>query len=469
MKLKFIVEEVEGDLLTPIAIYQRISGKKKFLLESSLKHEDSGRFSFIGAEPVFELIANGDICHVFYKDGTTKVMEENPLNCIKKLLPSYKINEPLFPFIGGAVGYIGYDVSHHYLELNNGPQADELKMPDAHLMFFEEMIAFDHLKQKVYVVGIPLVKTTKMEELRARVEKRKKELTKYMTEQKTDKFSISSFQPSTSRSQYMEKVNTVKDYIGQEEVLQVVLSQKLTAFYKGNPLSFYRKLRVANPSPYMFFIDFDCYVLAGSSPESLVKVQHQYMYTNPIAGTRPRGKTQGEDLRLEVELLKDEKELKEHRMLVDLAQSELEQVCERHTINIDQYMKVEKFQHVMHIVSVLSGKLKASFHSIDALASCLPAGTVSGYPKRKAMELINELEETKRGPYSGAVGYVSANGFCDFSIAIRMMIMKDGIAHVQAGAGIVDDSVPKLEYEETMHKLRSLLEVEKPLLRSFSK
>lgn len=454
-----VVRELDGDVFTPISIFQRIQGTKKFLYESSLKHKDAGRYSFVGANPVFELLGYDTYSLRVDKNGTKKRVQQ-PLAYMKELLSHQRWNGVQLPFIGGAVGYIGYDaMKEHYRITKN--QQDELKLPNAHLQFYEQMIAFDHFKQKVYVIGIPLLESTTLETLKVKVQQ--------MVDQlkgdgpvgfHPDTFSVATFKPSQTKEQFIDHVNIAKKYIQAGTVDQVVLSQRLSATFEGNPFSFYRKLRLSNPSPYMFYIDFQDYTIAGSSPESLVKVVDDSVATNPIAGTRPRGETKVEDEVLERELLKDKKEIAEHNMLVALSKQELTTICEAESIKTEKYLQIEKFKHVMHLVSVLSGKLTDGRDAVDALTACLPAGTVSGTPKGKAMEIINELETSKRGAYAGAVGYFSANGNCDFALAIRMMVLKNNVAYVQAGAGIVADSVPHLEYEETLHKLKALLKVE---------
>lgn len=450
-----LIEELEGDTLTPISVFKKISGNKKFLLESSLKHEKSGRYSFIGASPAFELKANGQTTTLTSTSGDT-IYNEKPLELLKKNIPVLSINSDL-PFVGGAVGYIGYDVVRSYEDIG-GDVRDELEMPDTHLMFFEEVIVFDHLKQKLYLVGVPLLQETSESVLRDRINKRITEITSNRVEGSPMKATLSSFQSSVSKEQFEENVRKAKGNIVNGDIFQVVLSRRLQAKMEGDPFSFYRKLRIQNPSPYMYFLDYEDYVIVGASPESLIKYDGERIITNPIAGTRPRGKTTEEDILLQDELLKDEKELAEHRMLVDLGRNDLGRVCRFGSIKVDKYMEVEKFKHVIHIVSEVSGELLSNKSPIDALISCLPAGTVSGAPKIRAMEIINELEGLKRGVYSGAVGYMSANGKMDFALTIRTMVIKENKAYIQAGAGIVFDSEPEKEFEETSHKLKAFME-----------
>ncbi|MFC0415160.1 anthranilate synthase component I [Cytobacillus solani] len=453
----FLLTEIEGDLFTPILIYQRLSGKKKFLLESSLKHENSGRYSFIGADPVMELKGFGNQTMVI-SAKEAEWIQDKPLEVLKSMMPEKKIvQQERFPFFGGAVGYVGYDAIAQYEQIGLTP-IDELGIPDVHLLLFEDVIIFDHYEQKVFFAATSLSNDTDKSKLKLRLEKRRKEIMYGTVCEDRNRVCISAFSPFMKKEEFIQKVKIAKEYIESGDIFQVVLSQRLQATIKGDPFSFYRKLRVQNPSPYMYYLDFGSYQIAGASPESLIKVKNGKMTANPIAGTRPRGKTEKEDLKLEFDLLTDEKELAEHRMLLDLGRNDLGRVCEFGSIQIEKNMKVERFKHVIHLVSEVSGKLTNSFSTMDALISCLPAGTVSGAPKIRAMEIINELEEVKRGLYAGAVGYVSWNGSLDFALAIRTMVIKEGKAYIQAGAGIVHDSIPEKEYEETLHKLRAFLE-----------
>lgn len=453
-----MIEEILGDTLTPISIFQRLKGVKKCLLESSLKHEHSGRYSFIAANPAIELKGSGNKT-ILVKKQSSETIESNPLEVLKKMVPKVDhefMNE--LPFIGGAAGFVSYDIVRYYEEIGQIP-LDEMEIPEVHFLLFETIVVFDHLTQKVFIVGIPISEDSSLSDVKHLVEETKKMIMSGK-EDDTIPVSISSYEASISKEEFIERVKQAKEYIVEGDIFQVVLSQRMKASIQGDPFSFYRKLRVQNPSPYMYYFDFENYVVAGASPESLMKAVGETVYTNPIAGTRPRGKTVEEDEQLSVELIQDEKELAEHRMLVDLGRNDLGRVCEFGSVQISKYMEIEKYKHVMHIVSEVKGTLKDSYHPIDALISCLPAGTVSGAPKIRAMEIINELEDVKRGIYSGAVGYYSANGNIDFALAIRTMVVKDSKAYIQAGAGIVHDSVPEKEYEETIHKMKAFLEVE---------
>lgn len=455
-KVQYI--EMQGDTLTPVAIFQKLKGAKKFLLESSLKHTDTGRFSFIGAAPALELISNGTKNRLLTADGEETEIEGCPLKVMGGLIPPIQADVP-FPFFGGTAGYAGYDLIRIYEDI--GPVPDSgLGMPDCHFMFFEEVIFYDHLEQRIYITGVPLLGTTTEENLAARLEKRAGELGLPSGCTDPAPFYLGQFRGMMTKQSFLEKVEVVKRHIVEGDIFQAVLSQRLSAEFSGDPFSFYRKLRLHNPSPYMFYFDFGAYSVMGASPESLVKVSGRTVYSNPIAGTRPRGINNQADLVLTDELRHDEKELAEHRMLVDLGRNDLGRICEFGSVKVSKYLEIEKYRHVMHLVSELEGTLRTGFSSIDALVACLPAGTVSGAPKIRAMQIINELEGMKRGLYSGAIGYLSANGEMDFALAIRTMAIKNGRAFIQAGAGIVHDSIPELEYEETINKLKAFLGVQ---------
>ena len=339
---------------------------------------------------------------------------------------------------------------------------DPLNIPEVHLLLYREFTVYDHLRQKLSFVYVCREDdSASYEEVYERLQVYKEEVLKGEEAEVNEIQSILSFTSSITEKEFCEMVETAKEYIRAGDIFQVVLSQRLQSECKGDPFALYRKLRIANPSPYMFYIDFQDYVVLGSSPESLLSVREDKVMTNPIAGTRPRGKTKQEDEEIEKELLGNEKERAEHMMLVDLGRNDIGRVSEIGSVTIDKYMKVEKYSHVMHIVSEVYGTLRKQMSGFDALAYCLPAGTVSGAPKIRAMEIINTLEHEKRNVYAGAVGYISFSGNLDMALAIRTMVVKDEKAYVQAGAGIVYDSDPVAEYEETLNKARALLEVMK--------
>ncbi|MDF2945820.1 MAG: anthranilate synthase subunit [Bacillales bacterium] len=457
---KYVIKEIAGDTLTPIAILQKISGEKKFLLESSNKHNDSGRFSFIGTEPVMEVIAFGDEIEVLKKNKGKVTLKGNPIEYLKKLLPKVELNENdkiKSPFVSGAVGYIGYDIIRQFENIGKN-QFDEMQMPDIHLMIYEEIIIFDHLDETIQIIGTPILEGTDTTTLEERIDILIDEMTKTVSYEEIEQFSFTIFKSNLTKDEFIKSVSIAKEHIVAGDIFQVVISQRMKSKYSGNSLSLYRKHRKQNPTPYMFYIDFNTYTVIGSSPESLVKTVDKTIITNPIAGTKKRGKTLKHDLEIETQLKNDEKELAEHKMLVDLSRNDIGRISNFGTVKVTKFMEVEKFRHVMHLVSEVTGELAGDSEPLDALSVCIPAGTVSGAPKIKAMEIINKLEKSRRGLYSGAVGYLSTNGNLDFALAIRTIVLKDRQAYIQAGAGIVYDSDPESEYEETINKLKSFLE-----------
>lgn len=451
MKMK----KLNGDVLTPITVFLRLEGTKKFLLESSLKHNEQGRYSFIGVNPIMEIIGKGDQTSIVSGKGEVVKIETGlPLQVLQRTLPKIELDVP-FPFYGGAVGYVGYDVIRQYAEIG-AELEDEIGMPDIHFMVYEDVIVFDHLAQSIYILAINLDGSRGDGQLEARIGELEKQIFQGHADETLGECHID-FTPQMEKEEFIRRIEAAKGYILKGEVEQVVLSQRMSGEVKTDPFHFYRVLRNSNPSPYMFFVDFEKYVVLGSSPESFLKSSGNKIQTNPIAGTRRRGRTEEEDRALAEELITDEKELSEHRMLVDLSREDMEKVCVPGSFDIKSYMKIEYYRHVMHIVSEVEGILTAGHSGLDALISLLPAGTVSGAPKVRAMQIINELEDAKRGVYSGALGYVNANGDVDFALSIRSLVIKEGRAYLQAGAGIVHDSVPRLEYKETINKARGLL------------
>lgn len=452
MTIDYQIKQINGDVLTPISVFQRLQGKKKFILESSSGHGEKGRYSFIGMEPYKEIIGDGQIVKI--KTATEEeTLKDKPLEVVKAHIPNISLDLP-FPFYGGAVGYIGYDAIRQYEQIGDRLD-DEIGMPDIHLMFYRELVVFDHKKQEVSIVVLDMDKLGNLDKRIRLVE----EMLNQPVEEKSDELTPLEFTAATDKETFMELVEKTKQHIIDGDIFQAVLSQRMQADFHVDPFSFYRRLRVSNPSPYMFFVDFEDAIVLGASPESLIKVSGDQVITNPIAGTRPRGKTPEKDETYAEDLLADEKEVAEHKMLVDLSRNDLGRVSEIGSISIDKFMLIERFQHVMHIVSEVSGTLAQGLSGLDALTTTLPAGTVSGAPKIRAMQLVNELEEKKRGVYSGSVGYINLNGDLDLALAIRTMVVKNQKAYVQAGAGIVYDSDPATEYEETMNKAKSLLEV----------
>lgn len=458
-KKKLFQMQMEGDIYTPIGIYQSLPGAKKFLLESSLKHEQHGRYSFIGSNPYRELkTQNGHLVEI-NAEGEVIEREGRFLDALKESMSTEVEHNMPFPFLGGAVGYVGYDIIRQYEDI--GPMLDdEMDMPEAHLLFYREVIVYDHINQQISIV---MLGEEEEEEL---FNKKANYLISMIKLGPTERMAIErekkkiDFQSNMTKDHFQELVRKAKEEIVRGEIFQVVLSQRFSAPFSGDPFQFYRSLRRHNPSPYMFYIDFQEYQIVGASPESLLKGDGTEVVTNPIAGTRKRGTTELEDQQLEEELLHDEKELAEHRMLVDLGRNDLGRVCEIGTVELTKYMLIEKYKRVMHIVSEVKGKKRQDVSNADVLASCLPAGTVSGAPKIRAMNIINHLETVKRNVYAGAVGYFSFHGSFDFALAIRTMVVKEGKAYIQTGAGIVYDSDPEMEYQEVYNKARALMEVE---------
>ncbi|VEF49636.1 anthranilate synthase component I [Bacillus freudenreichii] len=447
--------KLNADVLTPITVFLRLEGVKKFLLESSLKHNEQGRYSFIGVNPIKEITAEGARAEVVSANGEVLLEEVGlPLKTLQSVLPKVEADLP-FPFYGGAVGYVGYDAIRQYADIGEVLE-DEIGMPDIHFLVYEDVIVFDHLAQSIYILAIDLDGNRTEEQLEKRVSDIEGQIFQGNVDETLATCEIE-FQPQLEKEEFMTRIKKAKNYVVSGEVEQVVLSQRMSGEVKADPFHFYRVLRNSNPSPYMFFVDFGEYVVLGASPESFIKSNGQQMSTNPIAGTRRRGRTDEEDRALAVELLADEKELSEHRMLIDLSREDMEKICVPETIGLTIEMKIEYYRHVMHIVSELEGTLDEGKTGLDALIACLPAGTVSGAPKVRAMQIINELEDVKRGVYSGALGYVNANGDVDFALAIRSLVIKEERAYLQAGAGIVHDSKIELEYKETINKANGLL------------
>ena len=452
--------KINGDELTPVNIYYKLKGKYKFLLESASTSKEESRYSFLGSNPYMLLSSQGENITITkgneIKEKKGKILDYAEGHLLKK----YDRSDLELPFIGGAVGYIGYDVIRQYEKLpDNNP--DELNLPETCLLFYKDFICFDHFKNTLMLIHNVFPEededyNTVLNKLNSmKVMINEEQISHELIENSQNKEVISNY----TEKDFCELVNKAKDYITSGDIFQVVLSQRLKIKNSIDPFEVYRKLRRRNPSPYMFYIDFEVFKLAGASPESLVKVKGNQVMTNPIAGTRPRGNTVDEDQMLKEELLNDEKELAEHLMLVDLGRNDIGKISEFGSVKLDKFMEVEFFSHVMHICSKVTGTLKNELNCFSALKSCLPVGTVSGAPKIRAMEIIDELENTRRGIYSGAIGYFSYGGDMDTCIAIRTIVFKDDFAYVQGGAGIVYDSVPSAEYTETLNKTMALMEV----------
>ncbi|MGE5628046.1 MAG: anthranilate synthase component I [Solirubrobacterales bacterium] len=452
--------KVNADQLTPIGIYYSLKGRKKFLLETVYSEREIGRYSFIGSEPYLEITSKGNDVKVT-QGIETKEYQGKVLDFVKKSMDfDYEASGLETSFTGGAIGYVGYDVIRQYEVLPNCNE-DHIDVPEAYLMFYKTFICYDHFEHKMYLVYNVLPEDNeeyekiklKLITLKNLVEENN--VVYGLKEPDHDKCQQSNF----TKDKFCTLVEKAKEYIKAGDIFQVVLSQRLKFKTKSESFDVYRRLRSKNPSPYLFYMDFGSFQAAGSSPESLVTVKGNEVKTNPIAGTRPRGGSEEQDLKLKAELLEDEKEKAEHVMLVDLGRNDIGRISEFGTVKLDRFLEVDFYSHVMHIVSMVSGKLKENLTCFDALSSCLPVGTVSGAPKIRAMEIIDELEESKRGLYAGAAGYFSYNRDMDTCIAIRTILFKDGYAYVQAGAGIVYDSVPENEYLETLNKAMAMKEV----------
>lgn len=469
MARKYEVVPVYADVLadteTPISIYAKLSGQgPAFLLESADGGAQWGRYSFIGLDPFQQYSSRDSHGVVTESGGQTRVMPgpaASVLPCLNGLLRAAPAPE-LPRFWGGAVGYLGYGVVHGLEPVPRG-KPDPLQLPDCLMMWPGTVVVFDHLRHTVKII-IAGPHRGKPEEHYKKSIKKINELAGCLQSPPGRTLEKIREGASVCRSNitgqgFKEIVNKAKEYILAGDIFQVVLSQRFSAPYRGDPFTLYRKLRSVNPSPYMFYLDFGDPVVVGASPEMLVRVEDGMVYTRPIAGTRPRGGDAAHDEALAAELLTDEKERAEHVMLVDLGRNDLGRVCVPGTVEVSRFMEVEKFSHVMHIVSDVRGRLAPGKTPLEALFSTFPAGTVSGAPKIRAMQIIEELEPEGRGIYAGAVGYIGYNGNLDTAIIIRTMVLTGGRAYIQAGAGIVADSDPASEYRETVNKAQVLLEL----------
>lgn len=460
-----VVREVLADLDTPLSVYLKlVSGPYGYLFESVHGGEKWGRYSIIGLPCRTRLRVTGKDVEL-QRDGQSSesFSVDDPLDYVDNFIKRYQVPEleGLPRFHGGLVGYFGYDTIG-YIEprLSNPDKPDPLGTPDVLLMVSEELVVFDNLSGRMYiVVHADLEAGDSLQSAMSRID----ELDALMqvgaprhAPEEIRKVNESDFVSGFTESGFKNAVERIKQYILDGDCMQVVLSQRMSIPFGARPLDLYRALRGLNPSPYMYFLDMDDFQIVGSSPEILVRLEDNEVTVRPIAGTRRRGHTEEEDLALEVELLDDPKELAEHLMLIDLGRNDAGRVAEVGSVKLTDKMVVERYSHVMHIVSNVIGQLNEGMSAMDVLRATFPAGTVSGAPKIRAMEIIDELEPVKRGVYSGAVGYLSWNGNMDTAIAIRTAVIKDGELHIQAGAGVVADSVPDLEWKETMNKGRAV-------------
>ena len=454
--LTFKMITKNADMLTPVGIFKRLIGEKKFLLESSFQHDTKGNYSFIGANPYAEITGvDNKTTFTDFKTNTTTHYDMNVLDYFKMHFPKQNNDLPL-PFTGGAIGYTAYDAIRAYADIGD-ELPDDIHTPDHHFMLYQTIIAYEHRTETAYIITNNINDETE-DEMKKLLQTISKQLDEQIPSPDPDINPVY-FKALLTKSSFMEKVNQAKNHIANNDATQIVLSQRMIADFDEDPFSFYRYLRSANPSPYMFYIDYSDYLIIGSSPESLIQTNGDQVITNPIAGTRPRGASITEDKRLEQELLNDRKEIAEHEMLVDLSKGDFAPICKQESITTPVYKQVMHYEHVMHIVSEVHGQLKVGKTCFDALIACLPAGTVSGAPKVRAMQIINELEEVKRGFYAGGIGYIDFNHDMNIAIAIRSILIKDQKAYLQVGAGIVADSVPEKEYEETLHKAKSLTDI----------
>lgn len=441
-----------ADTLTPILAYMRVQGDHKVILESIPREKENARFSIVAYNPVFEVTYQDGI---LYENG--KVLEQDPFDYLHQVTVKGLTSD--LPFAGGAIGFAGYDMIGVYEEIGSIPQ-DTIGTPDMHFFIYESYLIFDHKKEKVYVVEDNIYSGRSNDAVRQSLGQVVTDLqTQAPNEFTPQALQALHFTNHIEKEVFMEMVDKAKKLIREGDMFQCVLSQRFSADFEGDPLDYYRNLRVTNPSNYLYFYDFGHYQIIGASPESLVSVKKGEVTTNPIAGTRPRGATEEEDQALAHELLHDIKETAEHRMLVDLGRNDIGKIAQNGTVEVTKYMEVEYFRYVMHLTSVVKGQLLPHLTALDALKATLPAGTVSGAPKIRAMRRIYELEQEKRGVYAGAIGYLSATGDMDFAIAIRTMIIKNQKAYVQAGAGIVYDSVPENEFYETINKAKSMTRI----------
>jgi len=463
-----VYRQLFADTLTPVSAFQKVSDTDyAFLLESADGGEKIAKYSTIGSNPFAGFKCKGSNVEIFNKEGITHIETTDPFKALEQQISKFspvRVNG-LPDFFGGAVGYTSYD-SVRYVETLPDSTADDLNLPDMYFMFYDETIVFDHLNKTIKVVCAAHIDERDIQEIYEDTVNKIDNVTNKLrtpvmtlSDDITEKGELSlKFSSNFKKSDFLQAVETCKEYIRAGDIIQAVLSQRLQTEINAKPINIYRTLRVINPSPYMFYIKMKDLELIGSSPEVMVKVDDGNINVRPIAGTRKRGSTTEEDELLAKELLSDPKELAEHIMLLDLGRNDVGSVSQYDSVSIDEKMVIEKYSHVMHITSSVSGKLRSDKNAFDGLRACLPAGTLSGAPKVRAMEIIDELEQTRRGPYGGAVGYINFSGDINTCITIRTIVLKNGKdAYIQAGAGIVADSIPEMEYQETLNKAKGLL------------
>ena len=459
-----VCKEIVADLLTPVSAFLKIAEHSDyaFLLESVEGGEQVGRYSFLGKDPFLILRARGGKT-IIDRAGQISESEKPFVTTLRELMAQF--NSPFVPglprFTGGAVGYLGYDAAAWFEPVTLQSSSDV--QDEAGFMLFDTVLAFDHVRHRILIIANARI--TGDEELEslyqfacAKIDFVQRELERGLSRAELGSATSLDVTSNVTREEFERMVRTAKEHIAAGDIYQVVLSQRFEASIGADPFTVYRALRHVNPSPYMYFIRMGDRSIVGSSPEMLVRVEGRRVETHPIAGTRPRGRNDEEDMRLAEELKRNEKERAEHVMLVDLGRNDVGRVSEYGSVRVPTFMTLERYSHVMHLVSIVEGKLSEEYDRLDALVACFPAGTVSGAPKVRAMEIISELENQRRGLYAGAVGYLDFAGNLDFCIAIRTVVIENGRAYVQAGAGIVADSNPAAEYEETRDKARAVIQ-----------
>jgi anthranilate synthase component I len=460
-----VVKELVADLLTPVSAFLKVAEHSDyaFLLESVEGGEHVGRYSFLGKDP-FLILRGRNGQTVTERAGVTTDGDKPFIETLRELMNSFQ--SPFVPglprFTGGAVGYFGYETSAWFEPTAARQDGGESGLDDAGFMVFDTVLAFDHVQHRILLIANARISPD--EDLRslyqfacAKIEFLERELERALSLKRPDSSEPLTLTANMSQEAYEAIVKRAKEYIAAGDIYQVVLSRRFEAEVSVDAFMVYRALRHVNPSPYMFFIRMGERSIVGASPEMLVRVEGRHAVTHPIAGTRPRGKTDEEDMRLAEELKRNEKERAEHVMLVDLGRNDIGRVCDYGTVRVPTFMTLERYSHVMHMVSVVEGQLAEGRDRLDALVSCFPAGTVSGAPKVRAMQIINELEPTRRGLYAGAVGYLDFAGNLDFCIAIRSLLLEGGKVYIQSGGGIVADSHPTAEFEESRDKARAMI------------
>ena len=448
---------------TPLSIYQKLANLPfSYLLESVEGGERFGRYSIIGLPSQKRIVIRGDVIEVIDQNQVIeKETTQNPLNFIQNYLSQFKVPHDLeLPrFAGGLAGYFGYETIQ-YIEarLKHKKTKDAIGVPDILLMLSDELIVVDNVAKKIFIVSYadPSIKDAYVLGV-ARLDKLYDQLHQSMKIEPLQTLNLTEAESEFGEEAFKKAVEKAKSYIFEGDIMQVVLSQRMSQKFEAPPLALYESLRTLNPSPYMFYYHMDDHHVVGASPEILVRLEDETVTVRPIAGTRPRGKTEEEDKKLEKELLADPKECAEHVQLMDLGRNDIGRVSQSGSVKVTDNMTIERYSHVMHIVSNVEGRLKPNMHAMDVLKATFPAGTVSGAPKVRAMEIIHELEPSKRGIYAGAVGYLGFDGDMDVAIAIRTGVIKNKMLYVQAGAGIVADSIPHNEWVETQNKAKAVL------------